>query len=341
MLIVHSETHRQHAPRYFLVRGAVQQNPEIPERAERLLAAVRGSSNVVVEPDGIRDDVLAAVHTDDYLAFLRDAPAAWAALTGAATEIVPNVHPNRYTTARPRGIVGRAGYHQADTSCPIGPGTFAAACAAAACAVHATRAVLGGARVAYALCRPPGHHAYADIAGGFCYLNNVAIAAALARTVHGRVAILDVDVHHGNGTQGIFYDRPDVLFVSVHADPSNYYPYFAGYADERGAGAGVGANLNLPLPHGTGDAGYLEALERGLDAIRRFAPGLVLVSLGFDASEHDPLGVLKVTRAGFAEIARRVAALALPTVLIQEGGYLSDHLGGLLVAFLGGFEAAR
>jgi acetoin utilization deacetylase AcuC-like enzyme len=201
--------------------------------------------------------------------------------------------------------------------------------------------VLGGARVAYALCRPPGHHAFADMAGGFCYLNNVAIAAELARARHARVAILDVDVHAGNGTQGIFYERPDVFFVSLHGDPSGFYPFFAGYADERGRGAGEGATLNLPLPHGTGDTGFLAALERGLDAIRRVSPGFLLVSLGFDASGHDPLSVLKVTDAGFAEIARRVAALGLPTVLVQEGGYLSDQLGQHLATFLGSFEAAQ
>jgi acetoin utilization deacetylase AcuC-like enzyme len=340
MLIVHSEEHRQHAPRTFIVRGALQQNAEMPERVDRLLGAVQGAGHDVVAPDRIRNDVLAAVHTSEYLNFLRDGPAEWAKLPGAAPEIVPNVHPNRHMTALPRGIVARAGHYQADTSCPIGPGTMAAATAAAACAAHATGAVLDGARVAYALCRPPGHHAYADMAGGFCYLNNVAIAAEMARKVHQRVAILDVDVHHGNGTQGIFYDRADVLFVSLHGDPSSFYPFFAGYADERGSGAGAGKNLNLPLAHGTADAGFLDALEQGLAAIRAHDPGLVLVSLGFDASAHDPLGVLKVTDAGFAEIARRVAALKLPTVLIQEGGYLSDQLGQHLATFLGTFEAA-
>jgi acetoin utilization deacetylase AcuC-like enzyme len=337
MLIVHSEEHRRHAPRTFIVRGALQQNAEMPERVDRLLGAVQGQGHEIVAPAAPPAGVIEAVHPADYLAFLRDGPAEWATLPGAAAEIVPNVHPNRHMTARPRGIVARAGHYQADTSCPIGPGTWAAAHAAAACAAHAARAVLGGARVAYALCRPPGHHAYADMAGGFCYLNNVAIAAEMARKQHARVAILDVDVHHGNGTQGIFYDRPDVLFVSLHGDPSSFYPFFAGYADERGTGAGEGATLNFPLAHGTADAGFLDALDRGLDAIRRFDPGLVLVSLGFDASADDPLGVLKVTDAGFGEIARRVAALGRPTVLIQEGGYLSDQLGQHLATFLGSF----
>jgi acetoin utilization deacetylase AcuC-like enzyme len=339
MLIVHSEAHRGHAPRHFLVRGSLQPSAEQPERADRLLAAARGAGHAIVAPASLPAGAVEAVHAAAYLAFLRDGPAAWAALPDAGPEIVPNIHPNRHMAGRPTGIVGLAGQHQADTACPVGAGTYAAARAAAACAAHATRAVLDGARVAYALCRPPGHHAFADMAGGFCYLNNVAIAAELARQAHPRVAILDIDVHHGNGTQGIFYDRPEILFVSLHADPRNYYPFFAGYDDERGTGEGIGANLNLPLPHGTGDDGYLAALERGLAAIRAFAPGLLLVSLGFDASEHDPLGVLKVSARGFAEIARRIAGLDLPTVLIQEGGYLSDHLGGLLATFLGSFEA--
>src|SRR5271170_2681820 len=340
MLVVHAEEHRKHAPRHFLVRGTLQPSAEQPERADRLLAAARRGGHAIAAPDALPDGAVEAVHGAAYLGFLRDGPAAWAALPGASDEIMPNIHPNRHMAGRPTGIVGLAGQHQADTACPVGAGTYEAARAAAACAAHATNAVLGGARVAYALCRPPGHHAFADMAGGFCYLNNIAIAAELARQTHPRVAILDIDVHHGNGTQGIFYDRPEILFVSLHADPRSYYPFFAGYADERGTGTGIGANLNLPLPHGTGDAVYLEALARGLAAIRAFAPGLLLVSLGFDASEHDPLGVLKLTARGFAEIARRIAALGVPTVLIQEGGYLSDHLGGLLATFLGSFEAA-
>src|SRR5260221_169528 len=284
MLVVHSEAHHRHAPRTFLVRGTLQQSAEQPERAERLIKAAKSGGHRIVAPGALPPGAVEAVHSADYLEFLRDGPTAWAAMPGASPEIIPNVHPNRHMAAYPTGIIGRAGYHQADTACPIAPGTYEAALAAAACAVHATRAVLDGddvpaVRVAYALCRPPGHHAYADMAGGFCYLNNVAIAAEIARQSHPRVAILDIDVHHGNGTQGIFYARPDVLFVSLHADPGNYYPYFAGFADEQGAGAGRGANLNLPLPHGTGDDGFLPAIDRGLAAIRSFAPGMIFVSL--------------------------------------------------------------
>jgi len=201
--------------------------------------------------------------------------------------------------------------------------------------------VLEGAREAYALCRPPGHHAYADMAGGFCFLNNTAIAAQRLRTRHARVAILDVDVHHGNGTQGIFWERDDVLTVSIHADPADYYPYFWGHAHESGTGAGAGFNLNLPLPMGSGDAAWLAAGETALARVRAFAPDALVVALGLDASESDPLQGLRVTGDGFAAMAGRIAGVGLPTVLVQEGGYLSDDLGRNLVRFLAGFESGR
>jgi acetoin utilization deacetylase AcuC-like enzyme len=208
-------------------------------------------------------------------------------------------------------------------------------------ATTAADLLIEGAREAYALCRPPGHHAYADMAGGFCYLNNTAIAAQRLRTAHQRVAILDVDVHHGNGTQGIFWQRADVLTVSIHADPSNYYPYFWGHAHESGAAEGAGFNLNLPLPLGAPDAPWLKAGDAAVARIRDFAPGALVVALGLDASESDPLQGLKITGSGFHAMARTIAALGLPTVLVQEGGYLSDELGRNLVHFLGGFEAGR
>jgi len=194
---------------------------------------------------------------------------------------------------------------------------------------------------AYALCRPPGHHAYRDLAGGFCFLNNSAIAAAHLRLKHERVAVLDVDVHHGNGTQGIFYERGDVLTVSIHADPNSFYPFVWGYAHERGAGPGLGTNLNIPLPIGTGDDGYLQALWKAQAMIAAFAPAALVVALGLDASEHDPLAGLAVTTDGFRRIGHAIARLKLPTVFVQEGGYLSDSLGVNLTPVLAGLEAAR
>jgi acetoin utilization deacetylase AcuC-like enzyme len=197
--------------------------------------------------------------------------------------------------------------------------------------------VLAGAPAAYALCRPPGHHAFADVAGGFCFFNNSAIAAQVLRKSAARVAILDVDLHHGNGTQGIFYARPDVLTVSLHADPVRFYPFFWGYADERGEGPGLGYNLNLPLPRKSGDAVFLQTLEAAFQRIRAFAPEALVVALGLDAFEGDPFGGLSVSTPGFAHIGEAIAGLGLPTVIVQEGGYLCNALGDNLTAFLSGF----
>jgi acetoin utilization deacetylase AcuC-like enzyme len=337
MQVVYSSAHERHQPKNFVRFGKPVANPEIAARATTLLSAVRDAGHRVVAPDEFGAGPRAAVHTAEYLDFLATIYARWQALPGASAEITPNLHPNRHMAHRPDGAVGIVGWHTADTSCPIGEGTWEAAVAAANVAVHAAALVLDGAPAAYGLCRPPGHHAYADMAGGFCYLNNVAIAAQFMRSKLSRVAILDIDVHHGNGTQGIFYERGDVFFASLHADPATYYPYYAGYAEERGAGAGLGCNLNLPLPHGSDDRAFLAALDSALAAIHAYAPEALLVSLGFDASEQDPLGVLKVTTQGFGEAARRIAALRLPSVLIQEGGYMSAILGANLAHFLAAF----
>lgn len=224
----------------------------------------------------------------------------------------------------------------ADTACPLGEHTYTAACGSANSAVTATQKVLDGDRFAYALCRPPGHHAYADMAGGFCFLNNVAIAAAHARTQHPRVAILDVDVHHGNGTQGIFYKRADVLTVSIHADPNNFYPFFWGHANETGIEEGENYNLNLPLTMGSGDDVFIDALNKAGQRIAQFNPNILLVALGLDASEHDPLKGLNVTTDGFNRIGQTIADFGLPTVFVQEGGYLSDVLTDNLASVLNG-----
>jgi acetoin utilization deacetylase AcuC-like enzyme len=255
--------------------------------------------------------------------------------------MIANMHPVRHAATYPTHIVGKLGWHTIDTACPIGPGTWAGACAATDTAVTAAQMVMDGEDAVYALCRPPGHHAYRDQASGFCFMNNTAIAAAHLRSRHERVAILDVDVHHGNGTQGIFYRRGDVFTVSIHADPHAYYPFVWGYAHERGEGDGLGANLNIPLPLGTDDDGYIAALGTAQKAIASFAPTALVLALGLDASEHDPLAALKVTTDGFRRIGEAVARFGLPTVIIQEGGYLSDILGANLTATLMGFEAAQ
>ena len=339
MKVVFSEQQRRHYPRHFLVSGAPQANPEKPERADALLAAVRGQGHEIVDPPDYGQAPRSAVHTPEYLQFLQNIYQRWRHIDGASEEVVPNIHPNGRAGGYPASAVGQAGYHMADTSCPISADTWGAVCASASTAVHAAALVLDQGGAVYALCRPPGHHAFTDMAGGFCYLNNSAIAAQYLRRRFDRVAILDVDLHHGNGTQGIFYHRNDVLTVSLHADPIRFYPFFWGYADERGEGEGLGYNLNIPLPRHTADDAYVEALERALVRIRNFAPDALVVALGLDAFEGDPLAGLSVSTNGFGRIAESVARLGLPTVLVQEGGYLDDALGGNLASFLDGFNS--
>ncbi|MEH3147819.1 MAG: histone deacetylase family protein [Methylobacterium frigidaeris] len=341
MKAVHSEDHRSHDPKFFLVRGQVRPAADQPERADRLLAGLRAGRHTVVEPVRFGHGPRARVHGPDYLAFMAEAWDAWAALGDSGPEMIANIHPFRDGATYPSHIVGRLGWHTVDTACPIGPGTYAASCAATDVAASAAQLVLDGEDAAYALCRPPGHHAYRDRAGGHCYFNNSAVAAAHLRRHHERVAILDVDVHHGNGTQGIFYADPTVLTVSIHADPARFYPFVWGYAHERGEGPGLGANRNVPLPLGTGDDGYMAALDDAAGTIRAFAPTALVVALGLDASEEDPLAGLAITTDGFRRIGGALARLGLPTVLVQEGGYLSDILGPNLTAVLAGFEAAR
>ena len=341
MKIVYSDKHAGHDPQTFIVRGVKQRSAEQPERATRLLAAAKGAGHEIVAPKSFGTAPAAAVHTPEYIDFLQIAAREWAKLPGAGPEVVPNVHPARAHASYPKALAGRAGWHQVDMACPIGPGTWDAALASSEVAATAADLVLAGERQVYALCRPPGHHAYADMAGGFCFLNNTAIAAQRLRQKHAGVAVFDVDVHHGNGTQGIFYERDDVLTVSIHADPSVYYPYFWGHAHERGAGPGEGFNFNLPLPLGSLDEVWLAAGDKALARIREFSPTALVIALGLDASESDPLQGLKVTGAGFRAMAGKIAQLGLPTVLVQEGGYLSDDLGRNLVQFLAGFEEGR
>lgn len=324
-----------HDPQMFMANGTRLPNPEKPERIAVLRAGAEAAGAVFDAPRDFGIGPLAAVHTAEYLAFLQTIHTRWRRIEGAAEEVIPNIHPDRRGANYPKSAVGQAGYHQADTACPIAAGTWEAAYWSAQTALSGAEAVRHGG-AAYALCRPPGHHAFADLAGGFCFLNNAAIAAEWLRGQGLRPAVLDVDVHHGNGTQGIFYARPDVLTVSLHADPDRFYPFFWGAAQERGAGAGLGCNLNLPLPRGTDDAGYMAALAVALTRIRAFGADVVVVALGLDAHEDDPFQGFRVTTAGFTRIAAAIAGLGLPLLVVQEGGYLQPALGANLTAFLRG-----
>jgi len=338
MKAIFDERQWRHDPKHFMANGVVLPSPEQPERIARLKSGAEAAGCAFAAPSDHGTGPLAAVHTPEYLVFLETIHERWRRIAGASDEVIPNIHPDRRDVSYPRSAVGQAGYHQADTACPIAEGTWEAAYWSAQSALTAADLVLGGAKAVYALSRPPGHHAFADLAGGFCFLNNAAIAAEHLRGQGLRPAILDVDVHHGNGTQGIFYARSDVLTVSIHADPVRFYPFFWGHAQERGEGAGLGCNLNLPLPRGTTDDVYLDTLGTALGRIRAFGADVIVVALGLDAHENDPFEGLALTTPGFGHIGAAIAATGLPLVIVQEGGYLSDDLSANLTSFLGGVE---
>lgn len=341
MRAYYTEAHRGHEPQFFLARGVVKRCEEQPGRADILFRAAMAAD---LEPCLAESRPLSdkqTVHSAEYLDFLREAHARWRELPGAGPEVVANVHPNRHADVYPEHIVARAGWHMGDTACAMGPGTFDAVMASADVALGAAAALSDGEREAYALCRPPGHHAFADMASGHCFLNNCAIAAQYLRRQFVRVAILDVDVHHGNGTQSIFYQRDDVLTVSVHGDPQAFYPFFWGHAEETGSGVGTGCNINFPLPIGTEEPLWLETIDRALAAVHDYRPDCLVVALGLDAYAKDPLSAFRIGIDGFHALGARLGAVELPVLLVQEGGYLSEDLGTLLDRTLTGFLAAR
>ncbi len=309
-----------HHPRTYYSRGKMREPQEVPERAQRLLQAARSLGFRIEAPKDAGLEPLLAVHSAPYVAFLEQAYARWKEIPEDwGDEVASNIfvrEPNAL-----RGILAQAARYLADGSCPVGQHTWRSAYWSAQSAVAGARAIIEGASAAYALCRPPGHHARKDAAGGFCYLNNAAIASQELRTRFSRVAILDTDMHHGQGVQEIFYERSDVFYVSIHGDPTNFYPAVAGFADERGMHAGVGYNLNLPMPHGSSEALFLAKLDEALDAIRRFDAGAIVLCLGFDIYELDPQSKVAVSRSGFAAMGQAIRQLRLPCLIVQEGGY--------------------
>ncbi|WMS43286.1 histone deacetylase family protein [Acuticoccus sp. MNP-M23] len=341
MRVFYAPETEAHAPSFFLLRGKVAANEERAERATRLIAALDriGLSHETPPDAGVAP--LAAVHTPRYLAFLAEAARDWQAMAGTGPEVVGNAQPRRPEASYPDGLVGRAGWHMADLACPVGPHTGHAARRAADCAVAAAAALSAGARETYALTRPPGHHAGAEVAGGHCFLNNAAIAAAALARDGARPAILDIDVHHGNGTQAIFYGRADVLTVSIHADPHHFYPWFVGHGAETGAGAGEGYNRNRPLPLKSTDDAWLAALAAGLDDVARFGADTLVLALGLDVHESDPLGGMAVTTEGLRRAGELIGQQPLPVLITQEGGYLAPSLTDNAAAFLGAFMEAR
>jgi acetoin utilization deacetylase AcuC-like enzyme len=324
-----------HAPALELHNGAFVPFAETPARVEAVLAALGP-----VEPAVDHGEApLRAVHDEAYLAFLWAAHKDWRA-AGRAGDASGYAWPvvRRRPLALDR-IDARLGAYSFDASSPIADGTWEGAYWSARTALTALDAVLCGERAAFALCRPPGHHAGRDYLGGYCYLNNAAIAAEAASAAGRRVAILDVDYHHGNGTQDIFYDRGDVLFVSIHADPKTDYPFYWGHADEVGDGAGEGSTLNLPLPQGTDIAAWLPALEHALARIAAFGADLLVISYGADTYAGDPISHFRLETADYEVMAGWIAALKLPSLVVMEGGYAVNALGVNTASFLAGLAA--
>lgn len=312
----------KHAPQSYLTRGQMRPPQELPARTPEL---VKGLEALGIKPEQATDHGMATineVHDLGYLRFLESAHRRWPEDWGA--EVMSNIFvrsPNPM-----RGILAESARYQADGSCPIGPHTWEAAYWSAQSALSAADQLLAGEQRAYALCRPPGHHARRDAAGGFCYLNNAAIAAEALRSKFGRVAILDPDMHHGQGIQEIFYERDDVLYISIHGDPTNFYPVVSGYEDERGAGPGYGYNINMPMPHGSPESVFFEKLADAADAIRLYEPEVLIIALGFDVYHEDPQAKVSVSSEGFRHMGEGIKAMGLPTLVVQEGGYHLESL---------------
>jgi acetoin utilization deacetylase AcuC-like enzyme len=338
MLIVASDAHRAHHPREpFLDRGLLIDSPEIPERADRILEAIAGSGiGRPREPRPFGLGPITRVHSPEYLEFLEHAHARWREATGLdeTSEAGAYARPIRdQPHVELEHIIAQLGWYSHDTD-PILAGTYSAAVAAVDVTLTAWEAVADGSeRVAYALARPPGHHAATDSFAGYCYLNNAAVAAQAWTDRGARVAIVDVDYHHGNGTQQIFYDRDDVLFVSIHADPAFEYPFFLGFTDERGWGAGEDCNRNFPLPAGADWETYAGALAPALAAVDKFGPDAVIVSLGVDTAAEDP-DTFELVAGDYPRLGAELAALDRPTLVVQEGGYCLDVVGRNVVGVL-------
>ena len=340
MITVFSADHLLRSPRTELYGGELVAPHESPQRAQIVLERIQSQRiGQVIAPARFGAAPLLRVHDLEYIEFLKQAWGEWVA-AGNRGEAIPDCWPaRRMMQRRPNSITGKLGYYAMAGETSISHGTWEAARAAADVALTGASQIQEGARAAFALCRPPGHHAARDLYGGYCFLNNAAIAAQYLRDAGAaRVAILDVDFHHGNGTQDIFYDRPDVLYTSLHGDPAEAFPYFSGFADETGAGAGAGLTFNIPLPPGTEFGAWQDALRAALTRIENFRADALVVSLGVDTFAEDPISFFRLQSADFSTYGRMIGACGLQTLFVLEGGYAVGEIGVNVVNVLTGFE---
>ena len=340
MKVIQSEKHRLRNAKTELYGGELVPPFECPERMNHILASLRDRGFATPEePQDFGIDPILRIHKSDFVSFMAECWRDWQA-AGYSGEAIATAWPSRAMprSVVPREIDGRIGYYCLASETSIAEGTYEAALSSVNVALAGQRLVAGGERTAFALCRPPGHHAATDMFGGYCFFNNAAIAAqAFLDAGAQRVAVLDVDFHHGNGTQEIFYGRDDVLFVSLHGDPLDAFPYYLGGADETGAGRGEGYTLNYPLAPGTGFEAWREALTDGLGKIRAYGPDALVVSLGVDTFKADPISFFKLDTDDFTTYGADIAALELPTLFVMEGGYAIAEIGVNTVNVLEGF----
>lgn len=335
MRVVYTPRHQLHDPSFEVTGGQRVPAYEVVGRGTAILTALEHDGGFSIEePRDYGLDPIRKVHDEGLIRYLEVAWSDWRTRGTGTPAIMPDafLHPGVRAGMGPAPMpdspCGQAGFWCFDTATPIVPGTYQATRAACDAALTAADAVLGGEAVVYALTRPPGHHSAESVFGGYCYLNQAAVAVQwLAERSGERVAILDLDYHHGNGTQQIFYERSDILYASIHADPMRAFPYFAGHANETGAGAGTGATFNQPLPAGTTDGDYLAAVDRALARIDDFGAPITVVSLGFDTYGQDPIGDFALTTPVYHEVGRRVGAHGRRLLVIQEGGYDVENLG--------------
>ncbi|XXF10389.1 histone deacetylase family protein [Pseudomonas sp. D2-3] len=342
MRTIYSDDHHLHHGRCEIIDGELKPCFEMPSRADHVLARVRQQGlGEVLAPRDFGRAPIERIHDADYLRFFEGAWGRWTDM-GRDGDILPFTWPARtLRSVLPDTLLGQLGYYSFDGGAPITAGTWQAAWSSAQVALTGQALISGGATSAFALCRPPGHHAASDLMGGYCYLNNAAIATqAFLDGGCKRVAILDVDYHHGNGTQSIFYGRNDVLVASIHGDPSFEFPFFLGYHDEVGEGAGHGFNLNLPLAAGSGWERWSAALEEACARIAEYAPEVIVVSLGVDTFKEDPISQFKLDSPDYLRMGERIARLGKPTLFVMEGGYAVEEIGVNAVNVLEGFEGA-
>jgi len=342
MLSVFSEKHALRDAKTELYGGELVSPFECPVRAEHILNRLKTVNlGQIIVPEEFGLDPVKRIHDTEFLSFLEHCWDIWTA-SGYKGEAMPTVWPARGMQQRiPRHIDGLLGYYALAGETAITSGTWEAACVGANVALTAQAAIQKGATEAFALCRPPGHHAAGDMYGGYCFINNAAVAAqAFLDQGASRVAIIDVDFHHGNGTQAIFYNRSDVMFLSLHGDPKDAFPHFLGYADETGEGAGEGFNFNYPMAPGTSFQTWGSALEDACAKVKNYGPDALVISLGVDTFEHDPISFFKLTSDDFKRYGATIATLKLPTLFIMEGGYAVEEIGINAVNVLQGYEGA-